>query len=245
MIDLHFHCLPGVDDGPLDLAEATAMCRAAAAAGCTAVVATPHQRCSQWWNSEPELLRSLHRRLQEAVGETLRIDLGAEIRVGAELLEDLHAPEQSGVLSLASSRYLLLELPRQGPWLDSEDLAHELRLDGWSPIFAHPEFAPPLASDIGLMERMVEAGSLFQVTAMSLTGQFGQQIRRSVHRMMDAGVVHFVASDAHDTHRRPPGLESARREIARRWNEETAWELTTGNPSSVIDNKAITTPRFV
>jgi tyrosine-protein phosphatase YwqE len=42
MIDLHTHILPGVDDGPADLAEAVAMARAAQAAGVQVVVATPH-----------------------------------------------------------------------------------------------------------------------------------------------------------------------------------------------------------
>lgn len=245
MIDIHFHCLPGIDDGPFDLAEAVAMCRAATEAGCRTIVATPHQRCPHWWNSEPAALQELHSRLREAVGDGLRIELGAEIRIGDELLQGLEAAGRSGMLSLASSRYLLLEFGRQGPWIDPGELVHELKLDGWMPIFAHPEFIPLLASDLRLMERLTEAGAMFQLTAMSLTGAFGQRIRKLAQRMMDASVIHFVASDAHDTTRRPPGLRDAYWEISRRWGEETAWNLTTGNPNAVVENQPIAPSQLV
>jgi protein-tyrosine phosphatase len=175
----------------------------------------------------------------------LRIELGAEIRIGAELLDDLEATDKSGILPLGTSRYLLLEFGRQGPWIDSSELVHELRLRDWRPIFAHPEFAPNLASNLHLMKHLAEAGAFFQITAMSLTGAFGHQNRKLVRRMVDAGVIHFVASDAHDTRRRPPGLLTAHRDLAKHWGEEVAWELTLGNPRCVVDNKLIPTSRLV
>jgi protein-tyrosine phosphatase len=57
--------------------------------------------------------------------------------------------------------------------------------------------------------------------------------------MVDAGLVHFVASDAHGTDHRPPGLAAARREIARRWGEATASELTEENPRAVVDDRPL------
>src|SRR5829696_7378828 len=40
--DVHFHLLPGVDDGPGSLAESLELARAAVADGTNTVVATPH-----------------------------------------------------------------------------------------------------------------------------------------------------------------------------------------------------------
>jgi protein-tyrosine phosphatase len=42
MVDLHCHILPGLDDGPDDMAISLAMAESAIADGITHVVATPH-----------------------------------------------------------------------------------------------------------------------------------------------------------------------------------------------------------
>ena len=42
-IDIHCHCLSGVDDGPATKAEALALCQALVEDGVTTVIATPHQ----------------------------------------------------------------------------------------------------------------------------------------------------------------------------------------------------------
>ena len=45
-VELHFHLLPGVDDGPADLASALDLARAAVADGTGLVVCTPHAHMS-------------------------------------------------------------------------------------------------------------------------------------------------------------------------------------------------------
>src|SRR5262245_23855332 len=112
MIDLHCHILPGIDDGARSLSDAIAMCRAAAAAGCQALVATPHQRRGIWWNSDLPLLARLREELARAVAGEIRVLPGGEIHVDGDLLleiEKLGRGEEAGVLPLAGSRYLLLE----------------------------------------------------------------------------------------------------------------------------------------
>ena len=91
MIDLHCHILPEIDDGARSLEQAAEMCRAAAAAGCEALVATPHQRRGEWWNCDRRALDLLRRRLQQAVGPAPRILLGGEIRVDSGLLAEMMA----------------------------------------------------------------------------------------------------------------------------------------------------------
>jgi protein-tyrosine phosphatase len=67
MIDIHFHCLPGIDDGPRDWDEAVALCRAALADGINTIVATPHVLRDSWLNEDPAardlLLAELNSRL--------------------------------------------------------------------------------------------------------------------------------------------------------------------------------------
>ncbi len=240
MIDIHSHILPAVDDGAVDFDTAAEMCRLAALDGCTAILATPHQRTPSWWNCEGETLCSTLEALQSAVGATPRLYLGAEVRIDPRLLSALAEPDLGGTLALAGSTYLLLEFDRRGlRGLDAEGLAQELRLEGWRPIFAHPEFVPELAQDLDLMRRLVQAGALFQVTAMSLTGDFGRRPRVLAESMVEADLIHFAASDAHDISRRPPGLSRAHRHLAGKYGEALARRLTSENPRAVIENRPI------
>lgn len=256
MIDIHSHVLPAIDDGADDLATAVAMCRLAAADGCTAIVATPHQRTTHWDNSDLARLEALRRAVADELDGEIEIHLGGEVRVDSDFLADLGGAEMGGgaargPASLAGSRYLLLELDRHqppagmrhdhrlDPSLDPGDLVHELVVAGWRPIFAHPEFIPMLARDLDLVADLAAAGALFQLTAMSLTGDFGRTPRQVCHDLLDRGLAHFVASDAHGVDHRPPGLLRARRALAERWGEETAERLTRDNPRAVIEDRPL------
>ena len=240
MIDLHCHILPGVDDGASGFAEAVAMCRLAADDGCEAMVATPHQRRGEWWNADRGQLAALADQLQHEVGPGFRVHLGGEIHVDSELLDEIEKlPAAGGVLPLAGSRYLLIEFDSMGTEDEAVHLVHELTVAGWRPIVAHPEFIPWLAPDLELVARLVALGAFTQVTAMSVTGDFGRRPQSDTWDLLDAGLVHFLASDAHNTRRRPPGLRRAHDLIADRWGAQTARRLAADNPRAVVENRPL------
>lgn len=240
MIDLHCHILPGVDDGARGFAEAAAMCRLAAEDGCEAMIATPHQRRGEWWNADRGQLAALADQLQREVGPGFRVHLGGEIHVDSGLLEEIEKlPAGGGVLPLAGSRYLLIEFDSAGTEAEAADLIHELVVAGWRPVIAHPEFIPWLAPDLQRVARLVALGAVTQVTAMSVTGAFGRRPQSDTWALLDAGLVHFLASDSHDTRRRPPGLRRAYDIIADRWGERTARRLAADNPRAVVENRPL------
>ena len=241
MIDLHCHVLPGVDDGARSLGEAAEMCRLAAADGCEVLVATPHQRRGPWWNDDREHLAGLVRDVQEAVGPSPRVLLGGEIHVDSQagVLAEVERLPGGGILPLAGSRYLLIEFGQTGTESDAAHLLHELLVAGWRPIIAHPEFIPWLAEDHGLVARLVSLGALAQVTAMSVTGDFGRAPQQDALALIGSGLVHFVASDSHGPRRRPPGLTRACRTIALRFGETTARRLSVDNPRAVIEDRPL------
>lgn len=236
MIDIHSHILPGIDDGATDWTESLKMCELAANLGCTAMIATPHQRHPAWWNTEDVKLEILLDRLQEQIGDRLRLYLGAEIRVGKGFMQDLDRFESSGLASLAGSDYLLLEFERRELSVDPIDIVQRVQAAGWRPIVAHPEFIRSIAKDRQLAKALVDAGALTQITAMSVTGDFGFEAKEYASALMDAGLVHFVASDCHGYRRRPPGLKGAISKIKAKWGREYATQLTVENPRAVLEN---------
>jgi protein-tyrosine phosphatase len=244
MIDLHCHILPGIDDGAKNLEEAVEMCRMAAADGCRAMIATPHQRRGVWWNADRESIVGLARNLQAALeqaalGPELRVLVGGEVHVDSELLAEVERLPGGGLLTLAGSRYLLIEFDNQGRLGEAIHLVHELVVGGWRPIVAHPEFIPWLAGDLDAVKRLVALGAMTQVTAMSVTGDFGRGPMTETHALIEEGLVHFVASDCHGVQRRPPGLRRAYQTIAGRWGAEVARRLVSDNPRAVVQNRPL------
>ncbi len=237
MVDLHVHLLPGTDDGPATLDEAIAMCRIAAGDGIVDLVATPHQRHEQWENGDADRLAAQLHELQAAAGPTPRLHLGAEIQVDSELLGELDRHPEGGLLALAGSRTLLLEFPVHAPTTDPLALVHELVLGGWSPMLAHPERIPWLAEEEGLLDELAGRGARLQITAGSLLGQFGRRPQQCCFGLLDRGLAHVVASDAHDPHTRPPRLAGAFREVAAGWGEHVARRLFVDHPAAVLADR--------
>jgi protein-tyrosine phosphatase len=237
VIDLHCHILPGVDDGAPTLDEAVEMCRLAAADGCRALIATPHQRHPDFPNEDSRSLEAKLRELRAAVGKGLDLHLGAEVRVDSELLGDLEGEPPRAVTPLAGGRYLLLELPHvESLSPPAEEIVHELTIAGWRPILAHPELLQTLGGDLSRLRRLVAAGALLQVTAQSVIAGFGRQVEVRVWQMLEAGLVHFVASDAHGVRWRPPGLSRVREQLRIRLGEEEAHRLTSEHPRQVLED---------
>lgn len=240
MIDIHTHVLPGVDDGPESLREAVEMCRIAASDGIEAVVATPHQRHEQWLNTDRARLEKLRRQVQREIGTSPRLILGAEIAVDSELLSELESSMGGGLIPLAGSRYLLLELDPLGIGPDPLWLVHELVIEGWIPIFAHAERVLCLAEDLSLVAELARRGALFQITAMAVTGELGRELQSRSVGLLDGELVDFVASDMHGTDGRPPGMSRAYGKVASRWGEQTARRLTKIHPKAVLENRTLT-----
>ena len=205
MIDLHCHVLCGIDDGPETLDGSVALARAAHAVGIDTLVATPHVS-PHWPNSAPVVaagVSSLQARLAEE-GVPVVVKAGGEIDViqAADLDED----ELRG-LRLGGGEWLLVESPlRQAAADPFELIVRALHARGHRIVLAHPERSALIRRRPQLLSSLVEAGMLSSITAGSLAGRFGAEIRGFALELFEAGLVHNVTSDAHNALHRPPGL---------------------------------------
>ena len=208
MIDIHSHILPYMDDGAADWDAALLMARDAYREGITTVIATPHHANGQYLNPAPtirETVELMNERLRQE-GNPLLVLPGQEIRIFGDLLNDL---ERGELLSLADSRYILLEMPSSRVPRNMEEICHELVIQGLVPIIAHPERNAEIASDPSKLERLIELGVLGQVTAQSVAGVFGSKLQKLSLDLCRRNTIHVVASDAHDSTRRTFGLSGA------------------------------------
>lgn len=233
MIELHFHCLPGIDDGPTTWDDAVELCRAAAREGTTTIVATPHVLRRQWSNEDPEARARLVGELNDRLGGRPTVLPGSEYLFGPSLLELLEDPA-SPLTRLNGGRYLLVEfgsLPAPGA---VENVFHEMSLLGTTPIVAHPERHAVLSRDPGRVAALVDRGAAVQVTAGSLLGEFGEAAQLAAEELMRRGLVHLVASDAHDARRRPPRLAAARSRVRRDWGIAAEEAIFERHPAAVL-----------
>jgi len=80
---------------------------------------------------------------------------------------------------------------------------HDLQLMGIRPIITHPERNAILQGQPGRLAAWVQIGCFGQVTAGSLTGGFGPKAQEDALHWIGEGLIHFVASDAHNMTWRP------------------------------------------
>jgi protein-tyrosine phosphatase len=237
MIDLHCHILPGIDDGAADLGVSLGIAEASVADGVSVLACTPHILPGLYHNSGPQIRRAVEE-LQIALdqeGIPLRLVTGADNHV----VPDFVAGLQSGrLLSLADSRYVLVEPPHHTEPPHLEDFFFNLLVSGFVPILTHPERLTWVPSRYEFIQRLVQAGVWMQITAGSLTGAFGRTAQYLAHRMLDEGCVHILATDAHDCEKRPPRLSRGRDYAARRVGDVEAEHLVETRPRGVVANAA-------
>jgi protein-tyrosine phosphatase len=236
MIDIHCHILPGIDDGPEAMAETISMFRIAEADGITQIVATPHYR-----HGEAPDISKIQDKIavvkEQLLKDRISVELlgGADIRLTYELMKGI---EKREIPTISNSRYFLLELPDLLPPRISECI-FEAKLRGYLPVITHPERNYSLISAPEKIKELRAAGAYFQVTAMSLTGNFGSRIKKMAEELLKKGYTDFVATDAHSTKGRPPVLSSAYEYAVRLLNKTEADRIFLENPKKVVENREI------
>ena len=230
MVDIHSHILPDQDDGARTLEEALSMVRMAAESGTTDIVASPH--ANSQFAFHPTLVEQKIAELQRAAGVAVRIHYGCDFHLTPENIEDAIAAP--GKYSIGHRGYLLVEFADNMVPKTMDSIFSRMLAAGLRPIVTHPERNPLLRKKLPELELWVQQGCLIQITAQSFLGRFGRSAKSASDELMERGLVHFLASDAHDCTHRPPLLDEAWRYTARHYGEDTARLLLEDNPRAVL-----------
>jgi protein-tyrosine phosphatase len=205
VIDLHCHILPGIDDGPRMMEDSVALASAAFAGGTRTIVATPHVSW-QWPDNDAEGIGAAARAVNGALRDAgIAIDVLAGAEVALSRAVDLELAELRA-LRLGGGPWLLVECPLTPEAPGLEQGLGALRMQGHRIVLAHPERCPAFQREPERLAELVTLGMLTSVTASAFTGHFGGVVKRFAFELLRRGLVHSVASDAHDAVRRPPAL---------------------------------------
>jgi protein-tyrosine phosphatase len=232
-IELHFHLLPGVDDGPASLAESLELARMTVADGTGTVVCTPHVRDVEV-TTVPERVAALQARLAEAA-------IPLELVVGAEVAQDDVARMSETDFEIAAQgppgrRWILLEAPLV---LDADgllDAAAEVTARGYGLLIGHPERCAELMADGGRLEELRAMGAQLQVNGSSLLGRHGDQSREWALELARAGKVAVIASDAHRPSRGPVLTPAVAAVVAAGVAPEAAERMVSATPRALLEH---------
>ncbi len=232
-VDLHCHCIPGVDDGASTVEEAVRLCRGLFRLGCDIVVATPHIRTAMFDNTRSSLMLAYERFLET----TADVPGMPETALAAEYFCDdvfWSLFEAGDAMLYPGGKAALIEFPPEQIPLNVEKRFFEMNVRGVRPVLAHPERCVSLFANTKPLEPMLEIGVLATLDLTSLVGRHGSGPRRAAERMLDEGVYFSASTDSHH----PADLELAERAIERLRalvGREEAYALLAENPSRLIE----------
>lgn len=234
-VDIHCHVLSGLDDGPKSEHESLLLARAAARAATAAIVATPH--CSFRYPLDRESAAAGLSKLEAKLGNGLCLFSGCELEVSDEAMRAF--AQDPRAYTINRGRYVLVELRHETPASRLPLICEAFERLGATPILAHPERYPFAHQRLDFLAEWSASGGLMQATGESFSGRMGRRPRATAMRLLEAGLLDFVASDAHDAVKRPPDLRAAYRTVAGAAGDDLARRLFVHNPLRVLRDEPL------
>lgn len=238
LIDIHSHILPGVDDGAQSIKESLKMLNIAQKNAIGTIILTPHNKPARHnvHTSSMEVRMEQLRKSMETFGIEIHLVGGNELYYRNGIVEEIH----SGMArTMADSQYVLVEF---GPMESYEYLRnglYEFLSGGYFPILAHIERYQCLFEQFSKIEELIDMGVYLQVNSGSIMGDFGLKTKRFTRKLLKSKMIHFIATDAHNTENRAPNLKPCAEYVIQKYGKEYAEDVFFKNPKHVLENEII------
>ena len=236
MIDIHSHIIPNVDDGARSVEETFNILKEAQEAGFTDVILTSHFLLIYYETNAQELI-FWKEKLQEVLkkqGTKINLHSGMEIYITNQMEELL---ENKKILTLANSRYMLIELPLATNVKYFDYVVYYLEAKGIKPIIAHPERYKCVQKDPDIVEEYIEKGCLIQCNYGSIVNLYGREAEKTIKTILKKNQVHFLGSDVHRENGTYLIILDAIKKIRKIIGENKINEITTINPKKILQNE--------
>ena len=194
--DFHSHLIPEIDDGSKSVEDSVNMIRGLKALGFSKIITTPHI-IGDYYPNTPEIIRA---GLKKVIAGLKMAKIDITLEVAAEyFLDDYFENILKTNVELLSfgKKYLLVEFSTFTPPNNGLDLIFQLKTRGYQPILAHPERYIYYANQFDQLEKIKNAGCLFQVNLLSLAKHYGDAQKKLGIRLLKSGMVDFLATDCH------------------------------------------------
>ena len=237
MIDIHCHILPRLDDGASSMEEALEMARMAVDSGVTDLAATPHFPGTEEMLAERRRITARWQALSDAIAQA---EIPLRLHPGAEILCTPETPRLAakGLLpTLSGTRYLLTEFPFGTSFFHMDEMLRGITDAGLIPVVAHPERYDAIRQEPFRVERWFRRGYVLQMNKGSILGAFGSRVEQTADLLLDAGLVHIIASDAHSARRRTPHMGQMQAWMRHHLHPDYARILLTENPRRLLEDQ--------
>ena len=218
-VDMHCHCLPGLDDGAHTMEESVQMLTTAYKDGIRTVIATPHFHHRRG-NATKEQILEATERVQEEIQKLypdMKVYSGNEIYFSSSVPDRIANGE---LCTLADSKYVLIEFSPEKDYSDIRKAIQAVQAEGVWPIIAHVERYECLVKNPVLATELVEMGAYLQVNAAGILGKYGRKEKRMIKKLFSSGDISFVSTDAHDTEHRRQELSEAAAYVQKKYGEK-------------------------
>lgn len=235
MIDIHSHLIPNVDDGSKSPEETFELIKEAEKAGITDIVLTPHYIANSY-EQDPRTLILIKDKLKQILDKeniNVNLHIGMEVYIVDNLIELI---KQGRLLTLAGSKYLLMELPLNTNVQYLDMVIFKLIENNIVPIIAHPERYKFVQEKPDNVKKLIDSGCLIQSNIGSILGIYGKHAKKTIIYLLKNSLVHFLATDAHRENTIYPMLKKAIKKIERIIGKEKIEELTKTNAQKILNN---------
>lgn len=235
MIDIHCHLLPEIDDGPQSQAEALVLANMAVKNGITKAVVTPHIHPGRYENDKSNITNCFNdfKELLQNCGVKLELGMAAEVRVCPEIIPLIAQHKIPFLGQYEGFEIILLEFPHSHIPPGSDKLVKYLLKEGIRPLIAHPERNKEVMKDLSKLTPFKELDCLFQVTAGSVAGKFGEICQEISKELILRKWVTVIASDAHNETHRPPDVMQGYKHASLLMGSEYAEDMVLNNPMEI------------
>ena len=234
MIDIHSHIVYGVDDGSKSIEDTVYMLKEAKKVGFTDIICTPHYMEDYYEVPCKDILERISNIKKLTEGINIKIHQGNEIYATENIINLMNTNK---VASLNNNKYVLIEFPMQTKPINMDQVIYLLLQEGKIPVIAHPERYNYVRENPNMLLEYIDQGVLFQSNYGSIIGMYGSEIKETAKKLLTHNMIHFLGSDNHrinTVYKHIPEVLN----ILEKWiGKEKTLELTTENPSYVLNNE--------
>ncbi|PRX55281.1 tyrosine-protein phosphatase [Flagellimonas meridianipacifica] len=196
-VDIHNHILPGIDDGAKTVEESIRLIREFSEFGVNDFICTPHIM-NNYYENTPSTVKDAFNKLKTGLVNQefsrVSIDYAAEHMID----DNFETLLKNGMVVPLAKDYLLVEMSYLQASINFDTSIKKITSSRFFPILAHPERYIYLHQRLQDYKAYKNNGILFQLNLLSLSPYYGDQVQKTAYKLLEEGMIDFVASDAHN-----------------------------------------------